>query len=747
MATKLSVDVTQFKQGMREAQQSAKTFQAQMKANEAQFKATGDKEQYLTEKGKLLKGELEAQQKAAKNAEEALRKMRESGVAETSAEYQKMAQQLAGIQTAMYDTQAAMNTLSVSESKASGGAKDLNTNLSNISKNVSIDAVIKGIDGITGAMEKAISKAVDLGKELWSNITDSAKWADDAATMAQMYEVPLEKYLQMEAMVASGMDTSVEAILGSMQRMRRGIGKENKEAAAAFESLGVRMTKINHQGKRVMRDQEDLFFEAGAALMQMGDDFDKEAAAQAIFGRSWRELIPLFTEFQDKDSFNAALEEQNIVSEESVENLTALNDKLGELEHNFTVLKNEVLGDIAPALEEAAGIAADLLKQLSDYLKTDAGQEQLQKLGDAFSGIVEGLMDFDAAAVVEGFVKVVQDIVSAFTWISDNWESVKLAIEGIALALGAMKISTTVLEGLRLINGFRGMTGGKGLLGGGGFSVDVSGFTGSAIETAFANAAPGFATTFVNALSAISLPVAIMTIAPTVIRLLKTWNEGIDPEWDETMGKVRAKEGGNERAGSDPFWHMLKGDITFGEMMQEDWRVLKKQTSSAIQETFAPTEASERLKRERRALVADYLGLPNIYEQGGHHSFGIPLDFEGIGKMLMHPELAEGSEDSLQDQANDMHITAPVTLVANGLTGFGGNENIMKPHVNGLWSVPWDGYPAILHKGEQIVPNRGNSYTSNVYFGSVNLNNGLEIEALTESIDRRNRRVRNAYGS
>jgi hypothetical protein len=70
------------------------------------------------------------------------------------------------------------------------------------------------------------------------------------------------------------------------------------------------------------------------------------------------------------------------------------------------------------------------------------------------------------------------------------------------------------------------------------------------------------------------------------------------------------------------------------------------------------------------------------------------------------------------------------------------------PHANGLFSVPWDGYPAILHKGERVVPAaQANNYNSNIYFGNVNLNNGLEIEALTDSIDRRARRQRNGYGA
>ena len=75
-------------------------------------------------------------------------------------------------------------------------------------------------------------------------------------------------------------------------------------------------------------------------------------------------------------------------------------------------------------------------------------------------------------------------------------------------------------------------------------------------------------------------------------------------------------------------------------------------------------------------------------------------------------------------------------------------ERLFYPHANGLFSVPWDGYPALLHKGERVLTAReADRYTYNNYFGNVNLNNGLEIEALTDSIERRNRRQRSGYGA
>ncbi len=753
---KIGVDVTQFRQGMQQAQQSAKTLQTQMKANEAQFKATGDKEQYLTEKGKLLKAELEAQKKAAENAEKALEAMKEKGVSETSAEYQKMAQQLAGIQTAMYNTQTAMNNMTVSETKASSGAKDLSTNLNSIAKNVSFDMVIKGIDTITTSMEKAGKKAVEVGKQIWDNITDSAKWADDAATMATMYEVPLERYLQMEALVATGLDTSVEAVLTAQQKLRKGLGNKNESVLDVFDQLNVRLYKIDHSGHKVMRDMDDLFWEAGQAIMGMDDAFDREAAAQAIFGRSWRELIPLFEQFQDKDSFNAALDEQNTVSEESVEKLAELNDKISELEHNFFVLKTEVLASLAPALSSAADSISQMLVSLTEYLQSDAGQEQLQKLGDAFGQIVEGIMNFDAEAAVKGVVDVLTKIKDAFAWISENWNSVKLALETIAGAFLLFKATQGILAVIQLINGLRGLGGGEGIANAvSGVANKVNGVnmktpgasdgngTGTTpVPSGNGTGTPGTPTTNPAQNGSTATPVTTVT-AETVM-------------FDTKMGQAAAT------------------GFVLGEMWDRYWEYQdkRKQTNAEIDAygiNLSTPEAQEELRRIMTTVLdpgekqAAYAAMAEKYGTVSPEEAKRQRE-EIMGIYDTETERLCADIDNAINSLKALTQTVDRTKFAFGAAGgraawgfqpgmtighAGGNygANVEMTHANGIWSVPWDGYPAILHKGERVVPYRGDSYTSNVYFGSVNLNNGLEVEALTESIDRRNRRMRAGYGS
>ena len=74
----------------------------------------------------------------------------------------------------------------------------------------------------------------------------------------------------------------------------------------------------------------------------------------------------------------------------------------------------------------------------------------------------------------------------------------------------------------------------------------------------------------------------------------------------------------------------------------------------------------------------------------------------------------------------------------------------MTGFANGLPFVPWDGYIAMLHRGERVLTARENrqyTITNNTYFGGVNLHNGLEVEALTDSMAARNEKYASGYGA
>lgn len=859
---KMGVDVSQFKQGISEAASSVKTLDAQLKLNEKQLKANGDAELYMSNKSQLLNKQLEAQRSVVSGLQKSLNEMEANGVNPSSEAYQKLERSLANAAGKMMDIQAELNGLSSSEQKAGDGAQQVAQNLSSINKKVSFDAVIKGIDSITSGLENAAKKALHLGQSIFDSLMDSAKWADDTKTMAQMYEIPLDTYLRMEALVATGVDTTVDSILGSMSKLKKNVGSGSKTTMDALKELGLAFTEYGGKtaegfDRLVTDDAEEMFWEAGKAIMAMTDAFDKEAAAQAIFGRSWRELIPLFTEFQDKESFNAALEAMNVNSEDAVNDLADLNDAMSALEHDFDTLKKEVLAGLAPALKEAANALSGLLQNVMEYLKTPEGQAALEKMGDAVEKMFSKLGEIDPDKVVSGVAEVFGKISDAFTWISDHWEAVVTGIKAIAVAFGGLKLATLGLNIANAVSGLKGLLGGGGGAGTGGGGGRAGGGAGAAGAGAAGATKTGFLGAIKSGFAANGLwaltPAAVTAVAMApALAQQKAIEEKLVGQFNRSNEVIaQAEQNGNvdkaliqiakatteailpSGTGKNAFGFLNLNNTesinkaigTFGirayEGMWKDlfakyyeydninsWSIdsmIKRARGEAVTDALGVHEVVPMDEQERSALAsAMNKVLIRALEDGYEYDpYALSRSKNGIqrrelpsgwaydeygsaynistGKYLnegndwsqfaywddaryqkwFDEENAKYAEENqaLQESANKISDAADKMgglpeAVAAAVSGVTLNVQVAlggmyaKGHANGIWSVPWDGYPAILHRNERVIPARqASQYNSNIYFGNVNLNNGLEIEALTESIDRRNRRQQAGYGA
>jgi len=323
--------VSEFKKGMKEAESAVSTLNSALKLNESELKATGNQEQFLVNKTKILKDAIEKQTEAVRQAEQALATMRTTQVDQTSVAFQQM-------QKKVYESQKKLADLKTELKATETGAKDAGTALEGIGKNVSWDNVAEGLGKINDQLMNAGRAAVNFGKKISRSVMSSAEWADQLKTTAEMWDLTPERLQRMQN-VAEIVDTDVDAILTAQARMSKA-ATTSGGIKAIEETLGLR---LNGQSA------DDLFWEIGDALLNMENAFDRESAAQQVFGRSWRELVPLFK--TGREEYEKMLADQKVMSDEDVYKLGDLDDMIQGLKQQVELIKNQFIADNADKIQ------------------------------------------------------------------------------------------------------------------------------------------------------------------------------------------------------------------------------------------------------------------------------------------------------------------------------------------------------------------------------------------------------------
>ena len=114
-------------------------------------------------------------------------------------------------------------------------------------------------------------------------------------------------------------------------------------------------------------------------------------------------------------------------------------------------------------------------------------------------------------------------------------------------------------------------------------------------------------------------------------------------------------------------------------------------------------------------------------------------------------------EDSAEKIAEDVGTVEIPCVLVPGAFGFGdfggaggGGVNVPMEKANGIWSVPYDGYLARLHRNEQVVPARevsSRNFSSNLYVESMVMNNGADAAGLAAAMAAEQKRTMAGFGS
>jgi len=490
--------LAEFKTSMSQAKASVKTLDDELKLNEAQLKANGDAEAYMEKKSQLLKQKLEEQKSIVAQLEAQLKTMADNGVNKSSTAYQNLQSALARARTNVLTTESDLRNLGSAGNEAATSAGNVQDSLSRIGQGISFQNATSVIDGITEKLESAAKAAWNLGKQIVNATLGGGEWADELVTEASVYGLTPDQ-LQRMRKTSGIIDTSVEAIVGSRKKLARGLGNGTSGTMDALEFLGIDASQ----------DVEDVFWQAGEALMQLTDETEQEAKAQALFGRSWADLIPLFE--AGREEYEATNEAWNTVSDENLEKLTKMDDQFQKLQGEFETLKMTLLSTLGETLTPLMEKLTALFEEFNKYLESDEGREAMQKLGDSLMALFEDILAIKPEEVMEKVAGAIDSLKNGLDWIRDNKDSIVTALKAIAVGFAGLKVGSTVLKFLEL----------KGaLLGGGGSALSGTGTAlASGASTAGTAATGAVGSGLLSTLGMAAVPAAVLAagIIPAVI--------------------------------------------------------------------------------------------------------------------------------------------------------------------------------------------------------------------------------------
>ena len=462
----------QYSTAIKNATKAIKGLDAEQKLAQAQFNLTGDKEQYMADRAEILRKKIQEQEKAVKAAEEAVEKLRKMGVEPTNSKMQhwneqlmKSKTELLKLQGSLANTEKGLTDSGTAFMSAAQKAEEYKDKTSDIATGINWQNTISSITGVTSVIETALGKVSSLVTSINSAMRSAADWADTVSTEAAKAELDPTTY-QGWTYAAELIDTDVSTIVKAQDKLMGSMTSTSEDAQVTFNRLGVVTRETNGD----LRDTNDVFWDTIEALGKSTDahgdaitETERDNLAQQLFGKSYRELIPLLT--AGRTQWEALIEEGKTyaaVSQENVDKLTALDDAQVKMDARLQKTKLTLAANLAPAFTEVADLIGGAAESFNEFLETPEGKQSLEGLGSAIKDLVAGLTNIDFQKAFDVATSVVHGLTDALNWITDNKDLVVTALKVMGSAFALLKISKPVLQFMQLIKSIQWLNVSKG---------------------------------------------------------------------------------------------------------------------------------------------------------------------------------------------------------------------------------------------------------------------------------------------
>ncbi len=295
-------------------------------------------------------------------------------------------------------------------------------------------------DALKGALGLVADAAKAAGKALVDLTLGTVKTADHIDEIAQSTGLSTDE-LQELAYAGSFSSLSMEDMaqsIGFLSKNMNAAASGSKELKAVFKKTGVSIK--NEDG--TLRSAGDVMQDLADHFAAMPDSAEKTALSMQIFGRAGKQLIPLLNAGGDglREFGKKAHETGYVMSNDLVKKAAEVDDKMQELEHTWTGVKNTVAAALIPVFGDLVGktlewvqanreLIASKVKGFIEALFTAAKYTY-----DAIVLVVDGVRQFvDEFKKGEGpifnIVTLLNPFVALLSALYRHWGEVKVAIK------------------------------------------------------------------------------------------------------------------------------------------------------------------------------------------------------------------------------------------------------------------------------------------------------------------------------
>lgn len=414
--------VSQFKSAMNTARSSVKQLDAELKLNAAQYKASGDAEEYMAGRSRILSQQIKAQEEVVSNCEKALETMASQGVDKASSSYTQMAASLARAKTELIQMQQSAKETG-EEIKEVGEETDKTVEgLEKIGGGIKFQNLVTGLDKVGDRLKSLWQHAVNIGKAIADWQLSSASWADEISTNARNAGLDVETYQKWEN-AADYIDTEVDTILAARNKLLKLDGERTVDALdeqgkaikktiydtyATIETGDTQLAVKVRDANGDLLDGMDILWNFIDQLQLIDNKTQRDAISMEYFGKNFNQLQGIIE--AGREGWEEAMNRDPVTTEEDVKALAELDDKYQSLENKIENLSHTLASEFAPAAGKVIDTLGFVSDKLLEWLQSDEGQKAVENLNNAISGLLGNVEELDWESIFSGATGAINSI-------------------------------------------------------------------------------------------------------------------------------------------------------------------------------------------------------------------------------------------------------------------------------------------------------------------------------------------------